>query len=69
MAVELYLGNVHILIAVAILLGFKHPWTWAFVLLTKTTCGVGLLWFVVRREWRSLWIALGATAFLCPCRS
>jgi Glycosyltransferase family 87 len=32
------------------------------VLLTKVTPGVGLLWFVVRREWRSLAIALGTTA-------
>ena len=64
-AVELYLGNIHILLAVAVLLGFRHPWTWAFVLLTKFSCGVGLLWFVVRGEWRSLGIALGTTALLC----
>lgn len=42
--------------------GFRWPWTWALVLLTKITPGVGLLWFAVRREWRSLAIALGATA-------
>ena len=61
---EIYMGNIHILLAVAVLLGFRHPWTWSFVLLTKFTCGVGLLWFVVRREWRSLAVALGATASL-----
>ena len=44
---------------VAIVLGFRWPFTWAFVLLTKVTPGVGLLWFAVRREWRSLAIALG----------
>ena len=44
------------------MLGFRHPWSWSFVLLTKATCGVGLLWFVIRREWRALGIALGATA-------
>ena len=32
------------------------------MLLTKITPGLGLLWFVVRREWRQLAIALGATA-------
>jgi hypothetical protein len=32
------------------------------VLLTKITPGIGLLWFAVRREWRQLAIALGATA-------
>ena len=60
-ALELYHGNVHLLMAVAVALGFRHPWTWSFVLLTKITPGVGLLWFAVRREWRSLAIALGAT--------
>ncbi len=38
-ALELYHGNVHLLIAAAIVLGFRHPWTWAFVLLTKVTPG------------------------------
>jgi hypothetical protein len=33
-------------------------------LLTKPTLGVGLLWFVVRGEWRRLAIALGVTAAL-----
>ncbi len=61
-AMELYHGNVHLLIAAAIVLGFRHPWTWSLVLLTKPTSGVGLLWFAARREWRSLAIALGATA-------
>ena len=42
--------------------GFRYPWTWAFVLLTKITPGIGLLWFALRREWRQLAIALGATA-------
>jgi hypothetical protein len=60
-ALELYHGNVHLLMAAAIALGFRHPWTWSFVVLTKITPGVGLLWFAVRREWRSLAIALGAT--------
>jgi hypothetical protein len=61
-AMEIAGGNVSLLLAVAIVWGFRWPWTWAFVLLTKITPGVGLLWFVLRREWRSLGIALGATA-------
>jgi len=61
-ALELYHGNVHLFIAVAIALGFRYPWTWSFVILTKVTPGVGLLWFAVRREWRNLGIALGVTA-------
>jgi hypothetical protein len=63
-AVELYHGNIHLLIAAAIALGFRYPAAWAFVLLTKVTPGVGLLWFLVRREWRSLAIALGVTGVL-----
>ena len=58
------MGNVHMLLALAIVLGFRWPATWSFVLLTKVTPGIGLLWFAVRREWRSLGIALGATAAL-----
>ncbi len=33
-------------------------------MLTKVTPGIGLAWFLVRREWRSLAVALGVTAFL-----
>jgi len=62
--IELYHGNIHLLLAAAIVLGFRHSWTWAFVLLTKVTPGIGLAWFAVRREWRSLTIALGATAVI-----
>jgi hypothetical protein len=54
-------GNIHLLLTVAIVLGFRYPGTWAFVLLGKVTPGIGLLWFVVRREWRELGIALAIT--------
>lgn len=63
-ALELYHGNVHLLIAAAIVLGFRWPAAWAFVVLTKVTPGVGLAWFVVRREWRQLAIAVGVTGAL-----
>ncbi|MGI8929043.1 MAG: glycosyltransferase family 87 protein [Candidatus Limnocylindrales bacterium] len=63
-ALEVYHGNVHLLMAAAVALGFRHPWTWSFVLLTKVTPGVGVLWFAVRREWRSLAIAVGATVIV-----
>jgi len=59
---EIALGNINILLGAAIVLGFRHPSAWAFVLLTKVTPGVGLLWFVFRRKWRDLGIALGTTA-------
>lgn len=63
-ALELYEGNLNLLIAAAIALGFRYPATWAFVLLAKVTPGVGLIWFAVRREWRPLGVALGATVIL-----
>ena len=61
-ALELEHGNVHVFMAAAIALGFRHPWTWSFVILAKVTPGVGLIWFAARREWRSLAIAIGITA-------
>jgi hypothetical protein len=59
---EVLRGNIETLMALAIVAGFRWPAAWAFILLTKVTPGVGLLWFVGRREWRSLAIAVGATA-------
>ena len=61
---DAYLGNIEILLAAAMVLGFRKPAAWSFVLLTKVTPGIGLLWFVARREWRNLAIALGATALI-----
>jgi hypothetical protein len=58
---EIVSGNVHLLYAAAIVLGFRWPATWALMFLTKVTPGIGVLWFAVRREWRQLAIALGVT--------
>jgi len=58
---ELLVGQIHLFIAAAIVLGFRWPSLWAFNILTKVTPGVGLLWFLVRREWRPFAIALGTT--------
>jgi hypothetical protein len=58
---DLYLGNIHILLAAAIVAGFRRPGLWAFATLTKPTVGVGLLWFLLRREWRPLLIAVGVS--------
>src|SRR5207249_2117937 len=56
---DLVRGNIHILLAVAIMAGFRYPGTWAAVLLTKVTPGIGLIWFAVRGEWRALgWLTL-----------
>ena len=61
---EIAAGNVQLLITASIVAGMRWPAAWSFVLLTKVTPGIGLVWFVVRREWRSLAMALGTTAAL-----
>jgi len=45
----------------AIVAGFRWPGAWSFLLLTKVTPGIGVLWFAVRREWHSFGIALATT--------
>lgn len=60
-ALELYLGQIDIFLAALVVIGFRYPAVWAFALLTKIAPGIGLLWFVFRREWRNLAIALSAT--------
>jgi hypothetical protein len=59
---ELLNGNIHLFMALAIWAGLRWPAAWAFILLTKVTPGVGLAWFVARREWRNVAVALGVTA-------
>ena len=59
---ELYHGNIHLFMAVAIVLGFRYPIAWAFIVLTKVSPGVGALWFAFRGEWRKFAIAVGGTA-------
>lgn len=61
-APEIAGGNIHLLLAVAIVAGFRWPGAWAFALLTKVTPGIGLLWFAARGEWRHVAAALAATA-------
>jgi hypothetical protein len=61
---EISTGNIHLVFAAVVLLGFRYPALWSIPLLTKVTPGVGLVWFLVRREWRSLAIALGFTGVI-----
>ena len=58
---EIISGNVHLFYAVAIVIGFRWSASWALMFITKVTPGIGVLWFAVRREWRSLAFALGVT--------
>lgn len=61
---ELHQGNVNLLLAAASLLMLRWPGVASFLVLTKVTPGIAILWFAVRREWRSLAIALGTTALI-----
>ena len=58
---EVGTGNIHLMLAVAIVLAFRWPGAWALPLLTKVTPGVGVLWLAGARRWRELAIALGTT--------
>jgi len=59
---EIISGNVHLLYAVAIVVGFRWSASWALMFITKVTPFVGVLWFAVRREWRAFAFAIGVTA-------
>lgn len=63
-ASEINAGNIQLLVALAIVAGFRWPGTWAFVILTKVTPGVGLLWFALQRRWSALGVALATTAVI-----
>jgi hypothetical protein len=58
---EVGTGNIHLMLAAAIVLAFRWPAAWALPLLTKVTPGVGVLWLAGARRWRQLAIALGTT--------
>jgi hypothetical protein len=54
-------GQLDLAYAAVAVVGLRWPAAWALPLLTKVTPGIGLAWFLVRREWRQLAIAVGAT--------
>jgi hypothetical protein len=57
-------GNVNLLIAVAVVVGVQRGVAWTFPLLTKVLPGSGLLWHLVRRRWREVVICLATTGAL-----
>ena len=61
---ELWYGNINLVLAAVAVAGLRRSGLWSIPLLTKLTPGVGLVWFVVRREWSKLAVALGTTAVL-----
>lgn len=63
-ASELYHGNIHLLIAAALVLSLRWPIAYAFLVLSKVAPGVIAIWWLARREWRSLAIGLGSAAIV-----
>jgi hypothetical protein len=61
---EVSTGNIHLLLAAAVVLSFRWPAWWAFPVLTKVTPGVGAAYLAGARQWRGLAIAIGVTAAL-----
>jgi hypothetical protein len=58
-ATEINVANINLLIMAAVVGGFRWPVLWSFVLITKPTAGVGLLWFALRGEWRKAALPIG----------
>ncbi|SED36092.1 Protein of unknown function [Nocardioides exalbidus] len=61
---EVVAGNVYWLLALAAVLGLRHPAAWTVAALTKITPCLGPVWFLVRREWRALGVSLAATGLV-----
>jgi hypothetical protein len=61
-AATIYNGNIQIVLALAIAAAFRWPGAWALVIHAKVTPGIGLLWYIVRGEWRRFGLAVGWTA-------
>ena len=58
---EIQGGNIHMLMAAAIVAGFRYPEAWSLLLLTKVVPGIGVLWFPLRGDWRGFARAIGGT--------
>jgi hypothetical protein len=55
---EVLVGNIHLLIATSIVLGFRFPWVYVYPVWAKLTPAVGIGWWFVRAEWRAFSIAV-----------
>lgn len=59
---EVSTGNIHLIIAAAVVVGFRAPAAHAFGLLTKVTPGIGVGWFLGARRFRAVAWAVGTAA-------
>jgi hypothetical protein len=63
-AAEVNSGNINLVLTLCVVLGLRWPAFWTLPLLTKPSMGLGLLWFLVRKEWRSFAIAVVPAAVI-----
>jgi hypothetical protein len=63
-ASELFHGNIHLLIAAALVISLRRPAAYVFLALTKVTPAVSGLWWLVRREWRPFLVAVAAAGLV-----
>lgn len=61
---EVSTGNIHLLLAAALVLAFRYPGSWAFPALTKVTPSVAIAYLLGARRWRQLAIAVALTAVI-----
>jgi hypothetical protein len=57
----LFLGNIQIIMAAAIVASIRVSPAWSVVPILTKLVPVSLVWYTVRREWRNLAIAVGVT--------
>ena len=63
-AAEVNSGNINMVLTLCVVLGLRWPAMWTVPLLTKPSMGLGLIWFLVRKEWRSFAIAVVPAAVI-----
>ena len=64
-AMEIHYGNINLFLAAAIAASFRWPALWSLVLLTKPTAAIGLLYSLVKGQWRAVLLPLAITAVVC----
>ncbi len=60
----LFLGNVQLILAAAVVASIRLSSTWAVVPLLTKLVPVSFVWYAVRREWRELRLAVGLLAVI-----
>lgn len=73
LAAEWTNGNVHLLMAAAVVWGMRHPEGWLVPAMTKVSPVFGLGWFAIHRQWRAflrsiavVGIVVGVSFVLAP---